>query len=111
MDLIMHDGVRGNFSHFIFCHTGVYLVALKPNLRAMLYEHKTNNTLKKATKPICKVFKDLQNRFEKDLQAGRSDLDSYRGQWLSLAQQQGFRATFFPKGQTPHDMLVVQEMG
>ena len=77
----------------------------------MLYEHKTNNTLKKATKPVCKVFKDLQSKFEKDLQAGRSDLDSYTGQWLSLAQQQGFRATFFPKGQTPHDMLVVQEMG
>ena len=33
MDLIMHDGVRGNFSHFIFCHTGVYLVALNSKFR------------------------------------------------------------------------------
>lgn len=82
MDLIMHDGVRGNFSHFVFCHTGTYLVALQPQLRAELYEHKVHNTLKKASKQICKAFKQLQNKFEKQLQGGEGDLETYRGRWL-----------------------------
>ncbi len=104
--LVMEDCMQGTYAHWIFAHTGTFAVSLQPGLRnhlGMLH----GAARRQAEKAIEKQFANIHKAFEKKLQQGHTDLDSFRPQWLALAKVQGFDLTFFPKGQLPHTTLVV----
>lgn len=112
MVLIARDGIGGCFGHFVFCHTGTYLVTLEPDLRARLAEARAKGakTLDKELRALKKGFEKVQDEFERGLQKGTTTLASFRQRWLRYAAEQGFRARFFTKNQTPQDMLVVRDL-
>ena len=112
MVLIARDGIQGCFGHWVFCHTGTYLVTLEPDLRARLSDARARGSkaLDKEIRALKKGFEKVQDEFERGLQKGTLTLASFRQRWLRYAAEQGFRARFFAKNQTPQDMLVVRDL-
>jgi hypothetical protein len=112
IELICNDGIRGNHTHMVFGVMGTYVVALTPALRLKLYglARKSKTAVNKEIKAIGKAFRQIQDKFEDDLQNGRTTLQRFRGRWLTFAAGQGLRAKFFPKGQVPYDTLVVSDV-
>lgn len=106
MALVLEDCMHGSWAHTIFAHTGTFVVSLTPGLRRHL-DSLPGGQRKQAEKAIEKRFADIHRLFERKLRAGDIDLERFRPQWMDLAQQTGFDATFFPKGVVPHLTMLV----
>ncbi|KAK9827150.1 hypothetical protein WJX74_008235 [Apatococcus lobatus] len=106
MALVLEDCMHGSWAHTIFAHTGTFTVSLTPQLRQHL-DALSGQARKQAEKQIEKRFADIHRSFEKKLQAGDIDLERFRPQWMDLARETGFDATFFPKGVVPHLTMIV----
>ena len=112
VELIARDGIQGCFGHFVFCHTGTYLVTLETELRVALSQARDEGKKKLdgEIRKIKKGFEKIQDEFEKGLQSRSTTLAAFRQRWLLFAAQQGFRARFFNRGEVPTDMLVVRDV-